>query len=91
MKTFPLEEQELLQFQLLLMKAWRRKTESIYFPIMPLRLLLMALDKKMEESSKPFTVDISGQLMGMVYVELIEFKKTNTVSPHIVSAETILF
>ena len=59
------------------MKAWRRKTESIYFPIMPLRLLLMALDKKMEESSKPFTVDISGQLMGMVYVKLFQFKATN--------------
>ena len=108
MKTFPLEEQELLQFQLLLMKAVRRrdwkhllsnnafettfngprqenrgipaspsllifyrhpkgisKTSQKYFetskrhyrckevrlnfPIMPLRLILMALDKKMEE------------------------------------------
>ena len=27
----------------------RGENESIYFPIMPLRLLLMALDKKMEE------------------------------------------
>ena len=48
-RLFHLRHRNFYNFNCCWWKLWGGETESIYFPIMPLRLLLMALDKKMEE------------------------------------------
>ena len=48
-RLFHLRNRNFYNFNCCWWKLWGGETESIYFPIMPLRLLLMALDKKIEE------------------------------------------